>query len=245
MRAAGRALALDPKSTDAARLVTMLMLEPAREDPPELVARFAELDNAIARNEVRTIGKTFAAFLLFLPFLVFVRAANWPLLAGLYAIAIAMMSVTIDRVYAFWSRHLVAAVGMTCLYLILVSRVFGTFILGPSLIATSALGVISYVGYTDHKRKIFAAILVTFLLPLGLEAVGAITPSWDIAGNAIVSYPQVAELDRVPMIALLVGTNVAMIVATCLIAHRLAASRRDALHRVEAQAWRLRQLLPT
>jgi len=33
--------------------------------------------------------------------------------------------------------------------------------------------------------------------------------------------------------------------ATCSIAHRFATRRREALHRVEAQAWRLRQLLPT
>jgi serine/threonine-protein kinase len=47
MRASGRALALDPSSTEAAALVTTLMLEPPRELPPDLVERFERTDALI------------------------------------------------------------------------------------------------------------------------------------------------------------------------------------------------------
>jgi serine/threonine-protein kinase len=82
MRLAGRALALDPESQDAAALVTRIMLEPPDEIPPELErsirAREAEY---MARSSRVAMGAT-ASFFLALPILLWMGVTNGPVLVG-------------------------------------------------------------------------------------------------------------------------------------------------------------------
>ena len=61
MQAAGRALALDPESHDAAALVTRLMLEPATRLPPELEEELSASEARVQRRQSRVATLSFIA----------------------------------------------------------------------------------------------------------------------------------------------------------------------------------------
>ena len=66
MRAAGRALALDPTATAAADLVTHLVLRPPKEVPAEVDETVARIDTDMARAQGRLSALTLAGYLGFI-----------------------------------------------------------------------------------------------------------------------------------------------------------------------------------
>ena len=72
MQHAGRALALDPSSTEAAALVGRIMLEPPRETPPEVDAELTAIDNVNFRAQARIAFVAFLSYLVFLPLMLWV-----------------------------------------------------------------------------------------------------------------------------------------------------------------------------
>ncbi|HEV7555924.1 MAG TPA: serine/threonine-protein kinase, partial [Kofleriaceae bacterium] len=67
MRAAGRALALDPETQGAGELVTALMLEPPTDPPPELQAAWRDTDASNVRRHAVTAIIAYLAIASFLP----------------------------------------------------------------------------------------------------------------------------------------------------------------------------------
>src|SRR6185503_1910417 len=87
MRAAGRALALDPTATEAADLVTHLMLKPPRDVPAEVERRIERIDTESAQHLGRLAAVALLGYLGFVPLLLWTGVRDPVLIAAFVLVA--------------------------------------------------------------------------------------------------------------------------------------------------------------
>jgi hypothetical protein len=80
----------------------------------------------------------------------------------------------------------------------------------------------------------------SWLVPVVLERLGILAETWSVRDGVVSASSSVVHVGGGATIALLVGTNVLIIVVIGLFANALAAARRDAQRQVTIQAWQLR-----
>ena len=246
MQSAGRALALDPESRDAARLVTRLMLEPTEQLPAELDAELASGEVAVQRRQSRVATLSYLAVAAFLVMASWNGLRSRMLMAGVAVLASVMAAAAfrLSRRAARRSEMLAVAVGNAALAALL-SRAFGPLILAPAVICVMSVSLTSYPQLIDRARLVIAILVLSWLLPVGLEAVGVLDSTWRVIDGEVISTSSLIQIGRISTTALLVSANVITIVVVGMFANALARSRRDAQRQVEIQAWHLRQLLPS
>jgi serine/threonine-protein kinase len=245
MQAAGRALALDPESRDAADLVTRLMLEPAGALPAELERELAAGEATVQRRQSR------AALSSFLGVAAFLAMASWNGLrsVGQLAIVAAVTGVMAATAFRLAHRHasraemLAVVVGNATLAALL-SRAFGSLIVAPAVTCVMAVSLTSYPQLIDSARAVIAVLALSWLAPVGLESAGWLESTWRVSGDSVISSSSLVAIAGTPTTALLIAANLIAIGVIGLFANALARSRRDAQRQVEIQAWHLRQLLP-
>jgi serine/threonine protein kinase len=93
MKAAGRALALDPESTPAGELVSSLLLEPPLVLPGELERHLVEVDRRQERYQYRVSQRWQLAFLPFIPLLLWQGVTNWLTIGAFYAFIVVFLFV--------------------------------------------------------------------------------------------------------------------------------------------------------
>ncbi len=244
MAAAGRALALDPESVDAAALVTRLMLEPPRVLPAPLTKRLEATDLDLVARQGKVAAFSIVAYLGFAPLVIWIGVREWPVVLAVFAIAALIIAGSI----AMARRRIVgiewAVFGNACL-LVLLSRLFGSFVLVPALTCTAVVSLIAFPSLIARPWIAIGGMVGAFLLPLVLEATGVWTRTWSITGGTFTSKPAALYLDGSRAEIALVLANVAVIVVTALFVRSLATVQRQALRKLEIQAWHLKQLIPT
>ncbi|HEY1815472.1 MAG TPA: serine/threonine-protein kinase [Kofleriaceae bacterium] len=246
MQSAGRALALDPESRDAAQLVTRLMLEPTGQLPAELTAELASAEAAVQRRQSRVATMSYLAVAAFLLMASWNGLRSGALLAIVAAVASVMAAAAfrLSHRAARRSEMLGVAVG-NALLAALLSRAFGPLILAPAVICVMAVSLTSYPQLIDRARLVIAILIISWVLPVALEAVGVLHSTWRVVDGEVISTSSLIQIGKISTTALLVGANVITIVVIGMFANALARSRRDAQRQVEIQAWHLRQLLPS
>jgi serine/threonine-protein kinase len=245
MRAAGRALALDPTAADAAALVTRLMLEPPAATPREVDDRLEAIDIETGRTQGRLGAIAMTGYLGFVPLLVWTGVRD---VAMVIAFAVATV-VAAGQIYLMTRKDRIPtgaiylSAVISAVLIAVVCRLVGPFVIAPTLVLTTLMA------YAVHPRfgdiRIVAVILTAGVaVPWLAEAAGAIAPTYRFADGAIVlSSPSIAfapgplQLAFVLLLALLVPTVAVLL-------RSMANRQRDATRRIELQAWRLRQLVP-
>jgi len=242
MQAAGRALALDPTSR-AAALVGRLMLEPPDRPPPELALRIAEVDHAYMRSQWRQVGFAWLSMLATLPMVAALGVRVPAFVAVFYLVCglLAALSFANVRAARPWTK-LVAVLNIVLI--VLCTRVTGPFIIMPVILCITVASWVSYPPLID--RPIVPALLgaVAFGVPLLIEALGLVSPTWRVAHGEVVAMSSIVELGGTPTRVFLIVGTIAGIAAGGWLARAIAASRRDLQRTVETQAWHLRKLLP-
>src|SRR6185436_8639932 len=170
MRAAGRALALDPTATEAAELVTRLLLEPPREIPDEVDVRLARIDADAARHQSRIAAYAMLCYFAFVPFLLWTGVRDLRYLGAFIVLAAAS---------AFQLHWIARRPDITpraiylnaCLNAVLIALV--TRMVGP-LLMVSAIAATTLVAYAAHPRfgrmSVVGAILgAAVAVPWALE----------------------------------------------------------------------------
>ncbi|MGN6108698.1 MAG: serine/threonine-protein kinase, partial [Kofleriaceae bacterium] len=159
MRAAGHALALDPTASEAADLVTHLMLRPPRVVPQEVEHRLDALDTTTARSQGRLAALALVGYLGFVPLLLWTGVREVLPIVAFAGIAI----VSATQVYAMTRRARISPVGIyaaACINAVLIAlvcRMVGPFIIAPTLVTTTLM---VYAAHTQFGRiRIIAAIL--------------------------------------------------------------------------------------
>jgi len=244
LRAAGRALALDPESREAAALVTGLILEPPPELPTDLKRKLEADDIAFGRRMGRTAAITLAVCFCFLPFTLFIEVTNWPLLVALFAIFI-VLAVHAEFAFRKSNRPVMFALfGMTVMIAML-TRLFGPVIFVPGLVCASILALTTYPSLIDRPFLVIGSLLGALVVPMVLEATRVWTTTWWIADGKVQTASAAVRFAGTASYVFLIAANTLLIAIGGWFARSLAVNRRDAQRRLEIQAWHLRQLLPT
>jgi serine/threonine-protein kinase len=243
IRAAARALALDPTNTEPADLVGRLMLEPPQDIPPEVIAAIDRSDDDALFAARRLIVLASITYLAFIPIL-YVIGFRHPvfLVAGCVVPAVMWLlagTATREHVRVIAYTGLVGNSLMAMLY---------AWAATPFLVAPS-LGVVTAMSIATHPRVarpwiIVAVIAAGVLAPLGLEFAGVLPQSTLFSGDTVMLHPAVTGLEHTTTMITFVLYVIVLLAMAVVLARSLTGDRRAAQRIVQVQSWQLRQLVP-
>jgi serine/threonine-protein kinase len=244
VRAAGRALALDPESTDAADLVTALLVEPPRVLPPALVASLEAAERDASRVRARTAMIAFGLVLAFAVIIPFAEVQSWPMLLGFFGAVFGMVIVSWLS-YRRGAQIAVISLVSTFATTLIASRVAGPLVLTPVVTCGIALGLAAIPQLIARPWIVLAWIAAAVIAPVALEATGVFEPTWWFDGDSIRIRAALlhGHNPTVETVGLVVA-HAGFIAMTGMFARAISRDRRAAEYRLHIQAWHLRQLLP-
>lgn len=244
MREAGRALAFDPDSIPALRVITQLMLEPPPELPPEIARELLQVDaqNSRAMAKSGTYARYYGLVVLVL--LLWMGVRSWTLWS-LYALLSIISVVGARNGSKKASGHgvpLPIQIG-NAVMLGVMATIVGPFLVVPAL-ATASAALFAISG-TRNDRLLTVLACAPMLVPFALEQL-SLSPvaTTHATGDALTIQPWMVSLPALPTYLLLTVTSIisVMLVTVTLVSARtrMAGGRREQLLR----AWHLRQLVP-
>lgn len=247
MRAAGRALALDPETSDAAQLVSHLMLQAPVDASADVREQLAVSDDAAVQEHARAATPGYVMIASFLPVIAWNGVKSWPVVLGLFGLAVVMTFAawTVARwprkSFAFW---IVYAVG-NALILALIDRIASPLLAVPALVSFITGSVVTYPAFLHRKWLLIGIMLAGWLTPFVLELADVLSATWTMDERGFVIFGDAITLVGLPAIATVVLAGVATVLMAGLQLSRVGRASRQAHHRLVLQAHQLRQLLPS
>jgi serine/threonine-protein kinase len=245
LREAGRALALDPDHPDARSVLHRLLTE----DPAELPAPVLAATHKYRTDAIRSC--TTAGFWGFLALLALmplelamgVRDPGW------FTVRLAMIALAIATCFGvgrWWAPtklSLGAVIVAMCGVIVTSSLVLGPFVSIPSaaVLAAAALALLAGRRYIVVTSVIAAALLG---IPLLLEAIGWLPPSFDLQGGEMTLHARLLDLPPMLTLGYLALKELIIIVAAGAMLGRFRDSLADTQTKLQLHAWQLEQLLP-
>ncbi len=245
MQAAGRALAIDPQSGDAAAIVQTIMFEPTKTYPPELEAELTASEVAVQKRQGKAAILAFAVVLAYLAVASINGVENLPLVLGIagYVVVLASFVWRITQRRARpWQMLLIATANATLAALL--SRTYGSMIIVPAVTCIMAVSLTSYPLLIDRRWIVISLLVASWIVPVVLELTGSVARTFELERHALRLTSHVMSIQGTHTMAILIGFNVVTIIVIGLFASALATSRRNALRQTEITAWHLKQLLP-
>jgi serine/threonine-protein kinase len=244
IRRAGRALALDPESTDAAELVTSLMLEPPKQLPSDLVHSLDAEEAYFNKQRARATKLAFLAVFVFWAIIPFMTVKSWTNLMGFYGI-MALGAVSAAEVQRTGkSRTAVTLVLITAILLVF-TRVAGPFVLTPIVACAIMISTSANPAFSRHRYLMVGCTVAALGATFVLEATHLIDRTWGFQNHKLVTISAIFELPgyNIDGVSLIVS-NLVFIAVTALVAYSINAQRVQAQRQLHIQAWHLRQLIP-
>jgi serine/threonine-protein kinase len=243
IRDAGRALALDPDSQDAAAIVMSLMIEPPKQLPPALTRRLEDIEAHSARHAARNASRTLLGGFAVVPLALWAGVVDWTVFAILVAL------IAVSAADAYWQSRRQRSIDVLPLLLgaltiLFLSRLVSPFVLAPTMICSYVVGVGGLPQLIGRPWLVMSFALSAFLLPFVLEAAGVFAPTWSFTGGHLEITSQLVHLSGRGAVAFLIGSNLVLLVGNSLFMRAQNLQRRDAQRQLEIQAWQLQQLLP-
>ncbi len=248
MREASRAMALDPHVDGAAELVTRLMLQPPREEPPELRAALARADSEDIARHAKSAVPGYIMIAAFVPLIAATGVRAWWIVVGIalaalgMAIAARRFAQTPQRTFGAWIAY---AIGNAAI-IVLLGRLASAFTFVPALAAFITASLITYPAFVEKPRSwILLLVMIGGLLgPLGLELLGILPQSFDLRDHGMFLRGDAMELGSTLSTFTVVLASLATVLMCGIQAATLGRANRAAQHKLVAQAWHLQQLLP-
>lgn len=246
MRRAGRALALDPDSPEAAELVAQLLLEPpdAKHMPPDLVESLAIEEKIFNSSRSRQGAWTYLSLFVFWLVIPFLEVKSWTSLLSFYAflgLAAALAWRNSNRGYSSAPVTLV----MTTLVTLMFTRVSGPFILTPIVICACLIQLAATRQVNERLWLVLLWTVVAVMLPFVLEWTGVIDRTYEVTGGVVISVSDIFDMHRSIDEAVLVTANLTFLLTAATVATMISRRRISAQRQLQIQAWHLRQMLPT
>jgi eukaryotic-like serine/threonine-protein kinase len=240
---AGRALALDPESVEAAELVTALVLEPPKELPPELIASLeaSEREHIKLRSQ-RSIRAYLSLFSL-VPALPFLEIGNWPVLVAVFVAATAMAGIQ-------WynARHgtlpVFPIMVISFAFVMLFSRMTGSLMITPLVACAIVLAIGTRIEVARRPWLVGVWSVGCTLVPVLLEWLGVFAPTFAMTPGGLVFSGSVFSSRTTADVVAIVGGTIGLTAVIGYYALAITRGRRDAQDKLLIQAWQLGQLLP-
>jgi serine/threonine-protein kinase len=244
IRAAGHALALEPTSSEAAALVSRLIVEPPAVRPRELDVELARNDQERRRSRAR--NGMLASALTFVVTLAILAAdvKRWPMMLVMWGAIAGYFGIglTALRTGDSMTRYLVIVSAFMTLAL---SQVASPLVLAPVVLCGTALSVVSASAMTRSLWRPIAWVAVTAALPYILEFAGVLPSTMTQTAGALLIESGIVRSHGWRDLALLIGVNYGVLVTVVVFIARVVRDRHVAEQHVEIQAWHLRHLLPS
>jgi serine/threonine-protein kinase len=247
MRAAGHALALDPTATEAADLVSHLMLKPPTTVPAEVERGVAAIDNESARHQGRLAALSLIGYLGFVP-LLFWTGVRDPVFVVAFAVLAAgscLHIVMLLRRSDIARRGIYLNACINAVLIGLIARMVGPFIIAPTLATTTLMA------YAAHPRfgrmSVMAVILgAAVAVPWALELLGVLPPTYRFTdGGELILASPIVRFSSLPVQLAFAALLVLLLAIVGLLSRGLAKRQREATRTLELHAWHLRQVVPS
>jgi len=241
-RLAGHALALDPDSRDAAALVTQLIVQPPQIMPGELAHRLVRFDRVLSLRSVGLARVSLLGVFVIAPLVLWSGVADR--LGVLVLLTyVAIMIAVADYLVRRQRTADVLALALNTVMVVMLSRLFGSFIFVPPMVCLIAWGLGQQAALLDRRWLFGTALFAGYLVPLVLEWAGVFQQTVAIAGDRVVITSPMLHVSGTAAYALLVGGNLMMIVVAVVFGQEVATTRRRAQHVLEMQAWHLEKMV--
>ncbi|HEY0192696.1 MAG TPA: protein kinase [Kofleriaceae bacterium] len=247
MQSAGRALALDPTASEAADLVTHLMLKPPAVAPAEVEHRLVQIDVESARHQGRLAALAMLGYLGFVPLLLWTGVRD-----PVFIVAFAALALISSAQLVMLSRRddisLVRIYGNAVINAVLiglVAHIVGPFIIAPTLAATTLIAYAAHprLGKVGVMAALFGAAVV---VPWGLELAGWVDKSyWFTPAGELVIRSSVIRFSSAPVQLAFALLLITLLGVVGVLSRGLARRQRDAARQLELHAWHLRQVVPS
>ena len=241
LREVGRSLALDPEDPEALALLVRLVTSPPNEMPPDVVEEMASFEVRRGERAGRRGALLFAlaSAIFVLPTAFFMGVRNPAYVAGNVILwGLAPVVLYLGRKLPPWVSPIVAYLAVASSAL-----VFGPFLSVPAM---ASVVTVAFVLTGKRSIQILSVTLavLTLIVPVVLERVGILPPSFAFEGDRLVILARAVTLPAFAGTILLTLSHVATVM---FVAYYVAGSK-DTLDRAEVQnhvqAWQLRQLVP-
>ena len=244
IKAASRALALDPESEAAAGLVAQMMLEPPKVLPPELAKRLD--DNDLDQSSIQANRSTYTifAYVMFLPVMLWMGVRDGLQVAVFYAFVAAAIGCSILLVRRRTFRADIALLVNAGLVIAL-SRITSPLVIMPTLAAGVGLLFAMLPQMIPRPVFVIGTMVVALVTPLVLEATGLWQSTWAVTGGRFTVEPTAITYEGVPAEVFLIGVNIALVIVLPLFVRSLAMAQRELSRQLEMQAWQLQHLIPS
>ncbi len=241
LREVGRSLALDPDDPEALALLVRLVTAPPNEMPPDVVEEMATFENRRGETSAKRGALLFAlaATIFVLPSAFFMGVRN-PTYVAVNVILWGLAPIVV-----YFGRKLPSGVSPTIAFCAVASSalIYGPFLSVPAM---ASIVTVAFVMTGRRSIRILSVLLAigSLVLPIVLERVGVLPPSFAFEGDRLVILARAVTLPALAGTILLTLSHVATVI---FVAYYVAGSK-DTLDKVEVQnrlqAWQLRQLVP-
>ncbi len=242
LNAAGRAASFDPSSREASSWIMELLVDDQRPAPPELQRALLAAEDEVTRERSRRALRPYLGLFMLAPLVPFMDVRSWSGLIALYA----AISFGVLMVWLNANRYVPAALTLAShlLVAVLFTRLSGPFLFTPVFVCATLLSSTTLPALVDRPSLVIAWTALAAGLPLLLEWVGVLAPSWAFTDRGLLSFGTIFATDQDLAHVVLVVANVAAILIVGLFARVIGRDGRDAQRRVGIQLWRFQQLLP-
>ena len=178
------------------------------------------------------------------PLLLFLDVRNWTMLGAFYGVVLTGSLVAFDAARA--GRPSIVSILVVNLALaVLFTRILGPFILTPLAIAGMLVGITS-IGRINKRRWLVIGWTATaVLLPLVLEWLDVLAPSWSIDPGVTTAYSGIFEAAGTTGEAVaLITANFVFTMVIALVALAFSRKRQDSQRALFVREWHLRHLIP-
>ncbi len=243
MRRAGRALALDPDSLDAAAMIARLTVEPPEKLPPALIASLEAEDRELNRDRSMRGLRAYSAVFIFISLVPILDVTNWSLQIAAWCL-VAMLAAIMWAGKHTGVTRLFPALIVNLSAVFVFSRIFGPFIITP--VATVGILLSFTASPRLMARRWLIAVWATLavMLPILAEAVGILPRTWWIADGAIISTSQMVKIHGSRDEIWLVVANAVWIAIVSSYAIGTNRRRRELQRQLHIQRWHLQQTIP-
>jgi serine/threonine-protein kinase len=247
MRAAGRALALDPTAAEAADLVTLLMLRPPREVPAEVERQIDLIDTESAQHQGRLATFSILGYLGFVPLMLWTGVRDPVFVVAFAALAVvsSLHVFALSRRTEFRRGGIYLNACINAVLIGLIARMVGPFIIAPTLATTT---LVAYAAHPKFGRiTVMAGILgASVAVPWALELAGVVSPTYRFtAGGELVLGSSIVRFSSLPVQLAFAMLLVVLLAVVGVLSRGLAKRQREATRKLELHAWHLRQVLPS
>jgi eukaryotic-like serine/threonine-protein kinase len=243
IRAAGRALALDPNAAEAGELLARMIVEVPEVTPPEVEASIEAVEQQISRERSRQSMFAYLAIWLTVPLLLRTQVTSWPLLVAVFGVANVVVALHwINARTARVPTWLFMAVNLGLV--VLFAQWVGALQLSPLFVSALLVALASRPDVARRPLLLVVFGLLGVFLPLALERWGVFPPTFAFGHDGLTTWGNIIEREPRGALVLVIGGAAALILLTGRFAMGMTRARLAAQRQMHTQAWQLRQLLP-